>query len=183
MPLTDPDALLDMIDAHQGATRRAARRIADAGVDHLERSVQRRTPIDTNPYRAKPERPRGSLRRSIHRRAGVDFVVRGGRESYRGTVETFDPIARYVEFDTPPHIIRPRTPGRRLRFQSRHGFVDRDGEFHPPGTWITVTEVKHPGTKGSHMFTLGAWATEREFRAYARDPLARWKHEVESVHT
>lgn len=183
MPLKDPGALLDMLEAHASITRRTARRIADAGVDRLERNVQRRTPIDTNPYRSRPERPRGSLRRSIRRRAGVDLVVRGRRESYRGDVETFDPVARYVEFDTPPHIIQARRPGGYLRFQSRYGFVDRNGEVHPPGTWITIHEVHHPGTKGAHMFTLGAWATERQFADYAREPLGRWKHEVESVRT
>jgi hypothetical protein len=183
VPLTDPDALLDMIDAHIGITRRTARDIANAGVDHLEQAIRRRTPIDTNPYRHNPDRPRGSLRASVQRRAGVDFTVRGGREAYRGEVQTFDPIVRYVETDTPAHTIRPRTPGGRLRFQSRHGFVGKDGEFYPPGTWISVEEVEHPGTKGSHMFTLGAWATEREFRVYAAGPIARWKRQIESVHT
>lgn len=183
MPLTNPGALLGMLEAQQRITRRTAGRIADAGVDRLERNVQRRTPIDTNPYRSRPERPRGSLRRSVRRRAGVLYVVRGGRGEYRGAVETFDPVARYVEFDTPPHVIRARRPGGFLRFQSRYGFVDRHGEVHPPGTWITIREVNHPGTKGAHMFTLGAWATERQFASYARDPIGRWKFEVESVHT
>lgn len=174
---------MDLVGAHERITRRAARRIADAGVDRLERNVQRRTPIDTNPFRHNPERPRGTARASIKRRADVEFTVRGGHETYRGLVESDDPIIRYVEFDTPPHTIRSRTPGGRLRFQSRHGFVGADGRFYPPGTWVSVEEVEHPGTKGAHMFSLGAWATEREFRQYATDPLARWKREVESVHT
>jgi hypothetical protein len=182
VPLTNPDALVQLVDAHQGITRRTARRIADAGVDRLERNVKRRTPIDTNPFRHKPERPRGTARASVKRRASVHFVVRGGRESYEGLVESDDPIIRYVEFDTPPHKIRARQPGGRLRFQSRHGFTGKDGVFYPPGTWISVEEVDHPGTKGAHMFTLGAWATEREYRQYASEPLARWKREVESVH-
>jgi hypothetical protein len=182
VPLTDPDALLDLIDAHQGITRRAARRIADAGTDRLERNVRRRTPIDTNPFRHRPERPRGSLRASVHRREAIVFVVRGGREAYECEVLSEDPIARLVEFDTPPHRIRAR-PGGRLRFQSRHGFVGRDGRAYPPGTWVSVEEVHHPGTTGQHMFSLGAWATEREYAEYAREPLLRWKREVESVHT
>lgn len=182
MPLSNPDALTEMIDAQRRITRRTARRIADAGVDRLERNVQRRTPIDTNPFRHNPERPRGTLRRSVHRRTGVTFTVRGGRESYRGLVETLDPIAPYVEKDTPAHTIRPHDPGGRLVFQSRHGFTGKDGRVYPPGTWVSVEEVKHPGTKGAHMFTLGAWATEREYARYARDPLARWKAAVESVH-
>jgi hypothetical protein len=183
VPLRDPDALLDMIDAHARITHRTGQRIADAGVDRLERNVRRRTPIDTNPFRHRPERPRGSLLASVHRNGPVVLVVVAGRASWRGEVLTYDPIARYVEHDTPPHKIRARTPGGRLRFQSRYGFVGRDGQLYPPGTWISVGEVNHPGTKGQHMFSLGAWATEREYASYARDPLQRWKREVESVHT
>lgn len=183
MPLTDPDALLDLVDAHVGITRRTARRIADAGVDRLERNVKRRTPIDTNPYRNRPDRPRGSLRASVHRDEHIVLVIRGGREAWHGEVLTYDPVARYVEEDTPPHTIRARKPGGRLVFQSRHGFTGKDGVFYPPGTWVSVEEVEHPGTKGAHMFLLGAWATEREYAAYAREPVMRWKHEVESVHT
>lgn len=183
MPIRDANALLDLIDAHQRITRRTARRIADAGVDRLERNVTRRTPVDTSPFRHRPERPRGTLRASVHRREQIVRVVRGGVESYQGEVLTLDPIARYVEEDTPAHRIRARTPGGRLLFQSRYGFTGRDGRFYPPGTWVSVEEVNHPGTKGAHMFSLGAWATEREYADYARDPLQRWKREVESVHT
>jgi hypothetical protein len=183
VPLRDADALLNMIAAHQRITRRTGYRIADAGVDRLERNVTRRTPIDTNPYRHRPERPRGSLRASVHRSGPVVLVARGGRESYEGEVLTDDPIARFVEFDTAAHKIRARTPGGRLRFQSRNGFVGKDGRTYPPGTWVSIEEVSHPGTRGQHMFSLGAWATEREYEAYAREPLARWKREVESVHT
>jgi hypothetical protein len=183
MPLRDPDALLDLIDAHQRITRRAGYRIADAGVDRLERNVKRRTPIDTNPYRHRPERPRGSLRADVHREGPVVLIVRAGRERYEGEVLTYDPIARYVENDTPPHRIHARRPGGRLLFQSRYGFTGRDGRSYPPGTWVSVEEVNHPGTKGQHMFSLGAWATEREYASYAAEPLQRWKREVESVHT
>jgi hypothetical protein len=172
-----------MIDAHRRITARTAHRIADAGVDRLERNVRRRTPVDTNPYRHKPERARGSLLASVHRGELVVHVVRAGRDYYEGEVLTYDPIARLVEFDTPPHKIRARTPGGRLRFQSRYGFTGRDGRFYPPGTWVGIEEVNHPGTKGAHMFSLGAWATEREYASYAVGPLQQWKREVESVHT
>lgn len=182
MPLTDPDALTDMIDAHAKITRRTARRIADAGVDRLERNVKRRTPIDTNPFRHDPARPRGTARKSVHRKERIVLVVRGGRESYKGEVLSDDPIARLIEFDTAPHRIRAKDGGF-LRFQSRHGFVDRAGEFHPPGTWVSVREIEHPGTKGSHAFSLGAYATEHEYRQYATDALARWEREIEGVHT
>lgn len=178
-PLENPHALDRMLDSHERATRRTGERIAEAGVDHLERSIRRRTPIDTNPFRHRPDRPRGSLKRSVHRIVGVRFVLRGGRESWEGEVVSFDPVARLVEFDTAPHTIRAREPGGKLRFQSRDGWTGEDGTVYPPGTWVTVEEVHHPGTKGQHMFSLGALATEAEIDQYARDPLGRWKREVE----
>jgi hypothetical protein len=181
VPLTDPDALLDMVDAHVKATRRAARRIANAGVDRLERSVRRRTPIDTNPYRHRPERPRGAAKASLRHKPGVELVVRGGRESYRGEVSSDDPVILLLEKDQAPREIRAKAPGGLLHFQSRHGFTDRVGVFHPPGTWVSIEVVHWPGSKGTHALSLGALQTEREIDEYARDPLARWKHEVESV--
>jgi hypothetical protein len=177
-PLENADSLDRMLHAHERATRRTGERIAEAGVDHLERSIRRRTPIDTNPYRHRPDRPRGSLKRSVHRLVGVRFVLRGGRESWEGEVVSFDPVARLVEFDTPPHTIRARDGGK-LHFQSRDGWTDTDGVFHPPGTWVTIEEVHHPGTKGQHMFSLGALDTEAQIDDYAREPLGRWKRDVE----
>lgn len=182
MPLVGADALVELVDAYEQASDRAARRIADAGVDRLERNVRRRTPIDTNPFRNRPERPRGALKRSVHRLEGLRRVVSGGRPSYSQDVVSYDPVADYVEFDTPPHVIRPRIAGGYLHFQSRDGFTGRDGVYYPPGTWVTVAEVHHPGTKGQHMFSLGALDTEAELPDFARGPLAQWKREVESVH-
>lgn len=176
-PMVGRDALTDMIDAHVRATERCAGRIADAGFERFERNVYRRTPVDTNPFRHRPGRPRGTLRRSLRR----GHLERDG-DVYTGLLIFDDPVARLVEFDTPPHVIRPNTPGGRLVFQSRDGWVDDDGIFHPPGTWVSVEEVHHPGTKGQHMMSLGALETEREIDEWARDPLARWKREVESVH-
>lgn len=181
MPLTDPDALVDMVDAHAGITHRTARRIADIGVDRLERNIRRRTPIDTNPYRHRPERPRGAAKASLHRKPGVELEVHGGRESYHGEVSSDDLVILLLEEDQAPREIRATKPGGFLHFQSRHGFTDRVGVFHPPGTWVSVEVVHWPGSKGTHALSLGALQTEREIDEYARDPLARWKHEVESV--
>lgn len=181
MPLENPDALLHLLAAHADATERAGLRIADAGTDRLERNVRRRTPVDTNPFRTRPDRPRGTLKASVHRQPGLERIRRSRHAAYRGTVETFDPVARYVEKDTPPHVIRAR-PGGMLHFQSRDGWVGKDGTVYPPGTWVTIHEVHHPGTKGQHMFSRGALATEEEVPEFARDPLNRWRREVESVH-
>lgn len=179
MPLVNPHSLTRMVGSHERATGRAARRIADAGTDRMEREIVRRTPIDTNPFRYRPGRPRGTARGSIHRLPGLREQHRWGRTQYVGDVKGSDPILRYIEFDTPPHIIRARAPGGRLHFQSRHGWTNDDGVHFPPGTWVTIEEVHHPGTKGQHMFSLGALDAERAIDAIARSPLVQWKREVE----
>lgn len=182
-PLENADALIHMIDAHERTTRRTAERIAEAGTDRLERNVRRRTPIDTSPFRHKPERPRGTLKLSVQRAGDLTVRVRGRLTTYTGEVISDDPIWIWVEEDTLPHKIRAKNPGERLRFQSENGFVGADGTTYPPGTWVSVEEIDHPGTKGQHMMTLGALDTEAQTEEFARDPIARWKREVESVHT
>lgn len=178
-PLVNGDALERMVDSHVRATSRVARRIVDRGTDRMERATRRRTPVDTNPYRHRPERPRGSLRKSVHRLEGILMVAMATRDRWIGEVVSFDPIVRHVEFDTVPHEIRAKGGGR-LLFQSRHGWTSDDGTYNPPGTWVSVEVVSHPGTKGQHMFSLGAFEAEREFDLDAAPELARWKREVES---
>lgn len=182
-PLEDGDALVRLVDRHQAITEGVGRRLADAGTSTMEEEIRERTPVDTSPFRSRPDRPRGALKASIHRTEGILVEVLGGVTRYIGEVVSFDPIVRYVEFDTPPHTIRPRTPGGHLRFQSRDGFQGHDGKWYPPGTWITVEEVHHPGTKGKHMFTLGALAAEQLFESDARPELERWRREIEAVRT
>jgi hypothetical protein len=183
-PLQGADSLMGMLEAHETATQRSAERIADAGTDRLERNIKRRTPVDTSPFRHKPERPRGALKDSVHRTEGlVTKQVRARLRTITGEVISDDPIWIWVEEDTLPHTIRARVPGERLRFQSANGFVGADGTDYPAGTWVEVDEVEHPGTKGQHMMTLGALDTEAQTEEIARDPVGRWRHEVESVHT
>ena len=142
MPFTMTRPLTSILD--EEAPARCARAIADAAGDRLVLNTQRNTPIDRSPHRDKPKRPRGTLRKSIER-TGVE---RTGL-AYRVRALTRDPIAPYVEFDTKPHIIRPRKPGGSLRWRSARG-------VHFAGA------VRHPGTKGQHMFALGALKTKRE---------------------
>lgn len=100
------------------------------------------------------------------------------RDRWIGEVVSFDPVVRLLEFDTVPHEIRAKGGGR-LHFQSRHGWVGDDGTVYPPGTWVSVEVVHHPGTTGKHMFSLGALEAEREFDLDADPELARWRRELE----
>lgn len=178
-PFLGRGSLVAMVASHERITTQAAEEVADAGTDRLEREIVRRTPIDTNPFRHNPERPRGTARASIKRDAGLRRSSAQGFRQIIGDVRGSDPILIYIEFDTPPHTIRAHAGGR-LRFQSRHGFTGRDGVHYPPGTWVSVEEVRHPGTKGQHMFSLGALATDRALEQIATGPLARWRRRVEN---
>jgi len=182
MPFENPDALLDMLAEQETITRDAAHRMADAGIDALEAAVKRNTPVDTNPYRHEPERPRGTLRASVHRRAGVEIVIRAGRETYEGEVLSEDEVAGWVESGTPAHTIHAHGNGY-LRFQTRYGFTGKDGIFYPPGTWISVRKVDHPAVAGAHMMAIGALIAEQEIDEWSRDALEQWKREMESVRT
>lgn len=170
MGIVDPEALERLFD--ERPVKRCANRLAKKGGDRLLRNVRRNTPVDTNPYRSRPERPVATLRDSMEGDT-VREEVRGGERVLVYVVGSSDPVARLVEFDTRPHKIRPHNPDGFLRFQSRHGFTDAKGLFHPPGTWVSVREIDHPGTKGAHMFSLGALKTEAEFAEFSRPILDR----------
>jgi hypothetical protein len=154
----------------------AAREMADAIGDGFVENIKRNTPVDTNPFRNDPDRPPGSLRESMERTA-TRRMTRGGVPAFGGEAFTRDPIAEFVEWDTPPHEIRARDGGR-LTFQSRDGFTDADGVFHPPGTWVSVEKVDHPGTRGAHMFSIGALITEAELERLCAPALARWERAI-----
>lgn len=179
MPMVNPDALDDLFDPLEEATERCFHEIAEAGADYLERSVRDRTPVDTNPFRHRKDRPRGTLRDSLERDPELREGTRRGFRALFCTVRFTDPIAPKVEEDTPPHTIRAKDGGM-LRFQTRYGYTGADGTFRPPGSWVTVEEVHHPGTKGAHMLSRGALATELTIDFWARDPLRDWARRVQS---
>jgi hypothetical protein len=164
VPYTATSRLQDMIVPD--ACGDAVRSMADAGLDAFQANVRRNTPIDTNPYRDRPGRPRGALRASIER-----TPVERGRSAlgtgWGGRVFTEDPIAPFVEWDTAAHMIFPRTPGGTLHWRDRATGEDRFSRG-----------VRHPGTKGQHMFSIGAAITEHELHAIFRPALDVWEKAV-----
>lgn len=158
MPYEATGSLQDMISPEACAL--TAREIADAGLDAFQANVRRNTPIDTNPYRDRPGRPRGTLRESIER-TPVDRGRTPAGPAYRGRVFTEDDVAPFVEWDTAPHEIRARF-AKALRWRDAGGLNFRKA-------------VMHPGTQGQHMFAIGANLTEHELPGIAAPALARWQ--------
>ena len=72
----------------------------DEGLDALEKTIKRFTPVDT-----------GELRKSIHQ----ENKRRSGPYQYEGTVATEVDYARSVEYGAAPHIITPNDK-KALRF-------------------------------------------------------------------
>lgn len=178
MPYLSLSRLEDMIQPE--ACEATASQIADAGTDRFQANVRRNTPIDTNPYRGRPGRPRGFARESIERGLVRRTSTPAG-PAFRGSVFTEDDVFPYIEWDTPPHVIRPRAdraPASVVETRRPRGTV-ADGRaslswLGPMGR-VFAKIVHHPGTKGQHPFAIGAAITEAELDEIARGPLASWR--------
>lgn len=132
----------------------------------LRELVAQFTPVSDDPFREFPGRLPGTLKRSWE----LGTVVVSG-DVYRVTVETHDPVAPHVEWDTAPHRIRPKPErvaaaaavGKRamLRWWDRR-----------TGQMVFAHEVMHPGTSGAHMMARALDAIELEFGGIIREEMS-----------
>lgn len=152
--VTGGGRLDDRID--ENAPGRCARRIVDAGGDRLEANIKRLTPVGP----PGGDRVPGTLRASIHRTRVRDYPTPAG-QAFAVTVETDDPIAPYVEYDTDPHNI-PNAFGWGADFGIGGRFA---GKFHP-------------GTTGQHPFARGTAELEGQLDEVAAGPLSRLQREI-----
>lgn len=92
--------------------------------DKIQELVRKHTPFKT-----------GKLRASVIQ----DSLVRMQRGRwYRIKVSSEDPKVRWIEYGTPPHVIKPREPNKALSIGGK-----------------AYAEVHHPGSQAFHMFTRG----------------------------
>lgn len=180
MPWVCAKPLDTMLD--EDAPGRACERICDAAGDRLLATTKRLTPIDRSPFRDKPTRPRGTARESLERTP----VRRGGNQGRRYTtvVQTFDPAFPYIEFNTRPHVIRPRAdrrPASVVATGRPRGTV-KDGRaaltWRGPGGRVFAREVHHPGTQGQHPFARAALQLTGTVGQVASEPMRRFKSEL-----
>lgn len=134
---------------------RAAPKIADAVGEHLHKEVVRRTPVAE-----PPEAYHGNVAQWIEDRGGrlpshlkkswhKTDSKRTLADTYEISVETEDLVAPHVEWDTMPHLIKPKVP---FRISAQTGKMYRSRLRVPYGPrFVFPLEVHHPGTTGQHM--------------------------------
>lgn len=93
-----------------------------------------------------------------------------GNIAYASGVESDDYVARFEEYGTKAHEIRPRIPGGVLTFRT-----------WPSGEKVRVTVVRQPGLQGKHIVSNALAATERDFAAIAEPALERWQRRQEAA--
>lgn len=134
--------------AGREATRRAPRRMAQAGGEAMTRKAKRLTPVRT-----------GRARGSIDQKPTVQVVSERGETVWASGAESDDYRLKFLEDGVKPHEI------------ARKGVQRFAG---PEGTTF-ARRVEHPGIRGLHMFALAAAETEAEFDAICRPALEAWK--------
>lgn len=187
---------IDFADLFDEAPMIAALRRTTARVgEKITEGARERSPVHVpppgQPKNYRGDRPPGTLKGSwktgdVDTSATVAGTPRFGVDSY-----TEDPVAPHVEWDTKPHLIRPRKdraaasvvatgkprrggedPMARLRFINRFGQV------------VYAEEVHHPGTTGQHMMrdslahANATWVTD-----IGEEEMARWAREQTELMT
>jgi hypothetical protein len=164
---------------------RCAERIVRRCGDRLLELAEAYTPIavvDPEEQFARRRLP-GTLKRAW-RSGEVQLFGTGHLEVI---VENNDPIARYVEYPTKPHTIRPKADRQAasvIETRKPRGTV-QDGRAHlrfkVGGRVVYAREVHHPGTHGAHMLSRALAALAVEWREIAEDEIARTAREVGSL--
>jgi HK97 gp10 family phage protein len=148
----------------QAATAEAARKMAEAGGDHIIDIAKINTPV------------RSGRLRSAWRRSEVEPDSVEGHPAFRVTVSNPVDYAAYVEYGTglygpkhAPYVIKPRNPGGTLRF------VGRDGNV------VFAKSVLHPGSPGNYMLAIAMDVTHAavEGQTIFRTILEKWVRDVE----
>lgn len=165
-------SLIDMADPERA--RRTVRDMAEVGGDWLYERTVANTPVSYHGLALqfggfKPAREPGTLKRSWKRLPAEPSLDRIGG-GWMVAVETDDPIAQFVEWDTAPHEIRPKLPGGLLVFRT-----------WPTGELVRTKLVHHPGTQGQHMSAFAVHAAELSFDEIVHRPLMDWARLTEQA--
>lgn len=164
-----------------------AARTAAKVVDDLKERVKGHTPVAHPPpgvdvaewLASRKGRMPGALRESWEE---TTIEVSGGHAS--GSVLTRDPNAAYVEWETKPHLIRPRadrgaasvvaTGNPRGTVQDGRAMLRFPGEGGGPQY---AREVHHPGTRGAHMMATSLVEIATTWFAIGSEELRQWERE------
>lgn len=185
MPYIADRKVEDLINP--AAVPRAGRRMTLKGGRRLHDETRRLTPVHVPEPGAETRlRKPGDLRRSVKRGVITDHVG-VGTSGWQVRVYTDDPVAPHVEWSTRPHDIRPRAdraPASVVQTGRPRG-TRQDGRaalrFTIGGRVTYARVVRHPGTRGVHMFARAATKVQvqagsmfgPELQVFKRDLTAR----------
>lgn len=163
--------LVDLVPALDRGVNRFGRRTTEKVGDRYQKRVKHHTPVSKvtaaevlsfgsrGAELNRGGRPRGALRDSWLV-GEVDLLWNG--QVFRIDVYTLDPVAPHVEWETRPHLIKPRNPSGVLTVPTAGGLV-------------FAKVVHHPGTRGAHMLATATAEIAAEWREIAR---REWAQEI-----
>lgn len=190
MPYTSNAELQDLFAP--GPLRRSCRRITERCLEKLEEGAAERSPVAKAPpgvsakhFAGARGRTPGTLKGSWQHTDVDETVSPTGHPRFGGESFTMDPVAPHVEWDTQPHLIRPRldraaasvvATRRPRRFgddpMARLRFVDAFGRVR------YAREVHHPGTQGKHMMRDSLAELDATWAdTIGAEEVARWARE------
>ncbi len=120
------------------------------------------------------KRRTGKLTSKTNLYARIDRV---GRDASSAAIVNTTPYARFVEYPTRPHVIRPKagygTIGPLLRGQSRRAITDIGTHrialrWYVNGRPVFARKVMHPGTPGFPFMRPALKVAAQEFEAHFR---------------
>lgn len=170
-------------------TERTVKRVTD-GAAHRSPVADVPEGLTADQFAGSRGRVPGRLKRSWKSGAVEETTSPSGEARFGGDSYTEDPVAPHVEWDTRPHIIRPRV-------DRAPASVVSSGKPRLPGTdprarlrfWqggreVFAGEVRHPGTQGQHMMRDSLASAEVEWAdTIGAEEIERWAREQsELVH-
>lgn len=169
---------------HEKALVPFAHKAVDDVTASLEKQAVENTPVAVlSPGETVAERGRapGTMKRRWKR----GRLRRRAPDHWSREVFNDDPRSVYVEYDTKPHIIKPRPETIARQQAARRGSgEDVAAAFggvlrirNSAGQVIFPPEVHHPGTRGQYMMRRAAIETQRKVEELMKPAVAVWAHE------
>lgn len=164
MPYEGP-TITEIVTRLEKAVHPSMMQMADDNGANMTRWIIRNTPVEGF-VKNIGER---HLRDRIFQKETIVFIDTLGRKVYETGTYTEVDYAPFVEEDTQPHEIRPKPPNTVLTW------IDRN-----TGQRVFARKVEHPGTRGAHMFAIGAAMAEHEFERASAAALRQFERIVET---